>query len=96
MRSVTDVEKGIQVIENRIDRDAEHMEDDPLAGMVMSIHQAKRAALQQIDQSDNGEHWEMYDNLVNSLNMEMSLVEYAQTQAMVNAHEWAQEEFDTL
>lgn len=99
MRSEEEIERGIQTIENRIDRDAEYMEEKhPLAPLVMSTHQGKRAALHTVRDADHGEHWEMYDNLRAVLrdDRDMNLVEFAQVQAMVNAHEWAQGNLDSL
>lgn len=96
MRSDSEIEGGITAVENRIDRDSENMEDDALGPVVMSIHQAKRAALHTVRDSPNGEHWEMYDQLKGSLTMDMPVVEYTQAQAMINAHEWAQGNLDSL
>lgn len=97
MRSQDEISNGIEAIENRIDRDAEYMEEQhPLAPIVMSIHQGKRAALQTIEQSEHGEHWEMYDRLTNALREDIGVVEYAQVQAMINAHLWARDRLDSL
>ena len=96
MRSTEDIKRGLQAIENRIDRDGEYMGDDPLAGLVMSIHQGQRAALQNVVQSEHGEHWEMYDSLASALATDLGLAEYCQVQAMINAHEWAQGNRDSL
>lgn len=97
MRREDNIQKGIETIENRIDRDSQYMEQQhPLAPLVMSVHQAKRAALHQIRDAENGEHWEMYDNLVGGLSDDLELAEYTQVQAMINAHEWAQGNLDAL
>lgn len=94
MRSDHEIDKGIQLIEGRVDRDAEYMEDDPLAPLIMSIWQAKRAALRTVEQDEG--HWELYDRLREGLAVDVELVEYVQIQAMLNALEWAHGNTDSL
>lgn len=94
MRSEREIEQGIEAIESRIERDGES--DHPLKGLVLAIHQAKRAGLHVVKESQHGEHWETRDNLEDSLTRDLGLGDYVQHQAMINALAWAEAETDSI
>lgn len=87
MRSDREIERAIEMVESRIDRDTEY-DEHPLTGVVLAIHQAKRAALFQV-QNDDANGWELYDQARQSLQYDLSMKQYIQTQAMINTLKWA-------
>ncbi|WP_226041142.1 hypothetical protein [Natrinema sp. DC36] len=94
MRTDEEIEGGISIIENRIERDAES--EHAVKPLVLSIWQAKRAGLLLIRDSENGEYWQVRDELEYDLLKDINLLEYTQLQAMKNAMDWAEGDTDSL
>jgi hypothetical protein len=94
MKSDKEINAAVDMIDNRLERDTEV--EHPLRDVVLAFHQAKRAGLLLVLNSERGEFWQTVDGLEDSFAEDMSLPQYVQHQAMYNAIMWTQNEMEDI